>query len=110
MRFLIATALLAAMAAPALGQDSSGNRLNHPYPEAKREACVCCPSAEAGLFPSENRLNAGYRDRLPPELTGGPSPYGNRMNLAWTQTQPKAQPKPEPKEIEKEPTYPTPQP
>ena len=42
-------------------------------------------------------MNVQFQESTCAEMTGGPNPYGNRMNVEW----PKAQPKAQPKEIER---------
>jgi hypothetical protein len=102
MKYLIAMAMLVAMAVPALGQDPNGNRLNEPFPVAQQKGGVSADSGSPSMY--ANRMNVSYSESSSRELTGGPNPYRNRMNLEW----PREQPKPEPKKIEQEPIYPTP--
>jgi hypothetical protein len=103
--FLMTLAVLAGCAASAYGQASSENRLNHQVPEGKVE-----PFGQTGdSFAYENRMNVWYTwftQSTSKELTGGPNPYGNRLNDPWPT--PKAQPKPQPKEKKTEPVYPEP--
>jgi hypothetical protein len=107
MRYLAMVAMLAAMASPAFAQDPNRNRMNDPYPEAKQQECAGCIASDFGL-PSMygNRMNVMYSESGSRELTGGPNPSGNRMNMEW----PKVQPKPEPKKTMTEPVYPEPRP
>jgi hypothetical protein len=51
-------------------------------------------------------MNVLYAQSTSAELTGGPNPFGNRMNVEWPKAEPKAQPKP----VEKEPANPYPRP
>jgi hypothetical protein len=97
--------MVVTMAAGAFGQDPNRNRMNEPYPEVQRQECNGCPSA---VFPfaNGNRMNVLYAETTSAELTGGPNPFGNRMNVEW----PKAQPKAQPKQAEKEPINPYPRP
>lgn len=91
MRTIKTLVMLAAMAAAALAQDPNRNRMNDQFPEVRQQETVQRPSAQ-GILPSafENRMNVRYQEGTAAELTGGPNPYGNRMNVVW----PKAQPKP----------------
>ncbi len=103
MRNLAVVAMLAAMASTAFAQEPARNRMNDPYPGAKQQECAGCLASEVGLASSYgNRMNVSYSESGARELTGGPNPYANRMNLEW----PKAQPKPELKQTTTEPVYP----
>ena len=46
-------------------------------------------------------MNVRFQESTSVELTGGPNPYGNRMNFEWPKAQPKAEPKAQPKEVER---------
>ena len=107
MRTLTTIAMLAAMAAVALAQDPNQNRMNDQYPKAVQKEQVERPFGQV-LLPaaSENRMNVRYLAGGSAEVTGGPNPYGNRMNFEWPKTQPKAQPK----EVERTSINPTPSP
>jgi hypothetical protein len=101
MKILMTLAVLAGCAASAFGQSSNENRQNHQMPEGK----VAALSAENGdSFANENRMNVWYTwstKTTSKEFTGGPNPYGNRLNNPWptAKTEPKPE-KPEKKELQ----------
>jgi len=102
MRIFMTAAILAAMATTALGQDPNRNRMNDQFPEVGQQEKVARPAAQATeLSPYENRMNVRFQESTSVELTGGPNPYGNRMNFEWPKAQPKAEPKAQPKEVER---------
>jgi len=104
MRPFTTVLILAAMATVALAQDPNpnGNRMNDPLlQQVQPQEWAARPYALSGLpSPYSNRMNVAYGT----ELGGGPNPYGNRMNFEW--------PKPEAPErrVETEPVYPEPTP
>ncbi|RPH43402.1 MAG: hypothetical protein EHM91_08765 [Planctomycetota bacterium] len=94
MRTFAVAAMLVALATTAFAQDPHRNRMNDPYPEA-RQWDAAEPSS---VSPYVNRMNVQYGESVAPAMTGGPNPYGNRMN----EQVPTSPPKPrEPKLLEK---------
>src|SRR4029453_18450798 len=90
MRILAAAAMLIVLAATAFAQDPNRNRMNEPYPETGQRGNAGSPPRAARPPPSFNRMNVQYLESPSVELTGGPSPYGNRMNDQVPKSAPKA--------------------
>ena len=73
-------ALLLGMAALAFAQDPYRNRMNDPTPSQ--------PVVREGVLPTywmpyENRMNARFGEARAGDLTGGPPPNRNRMNVVY---------------------------
>jgi hypothetical protein len=108
MKTFAAAAMLVALATTTFAQDPYGNRMNHPYPEARQGGIAELSSAPtAWLSPFENRMNVQYGEGVAPGMTGGPNPYRNRMNDQTPTSPPKRQ---EPKLREKMSEFPPIQP
>jgi hypothetical protein len=94
MKITMTALVLAAMAAAAMAQDSSENRMNYQVPRTKSEEPSVLPSTFG------NRMNIQYVAGTSAELTGDRNPNENRMNYQLPKAAPKAQPK---KQIEQVP-------
>src|SRR5947208_2387943 len=105
MRHLTTVLMFAAMAAGALAQDPNpnGNRMNDALLRRAqpRESTARGPALPD---PFANRMNVVYGTTGDASLSGGPNPYGNRMNFGWPKT------KAPPRAIEPEPAPPEPTP
>lgn len=95
MRIMMTLGMLAAMASAALAQEPNRNRMNDQIPDVKIEDPQGRPPEGSGLpSPYGNRMNIQYGKVSSAELTWDRNPNENRMNFQVPKSTPNPRPKP----------------